>query len=188
MHRIRLASALSKPLTVDQGGVELHGLPFGGAELLPMRQRHGRRFKTWVKWDPDDMSQLWVQDPVDQHWVASPCRWHEYATGLSWNQHLHIRKFARQELKQNGSYEYLERARLRLHDHWMESVAWKTRADRSLAARFAGATSARVFSGLPDNPASRTLSPTPSQAEPMSKEDVRKYPKANPDDFETVDL
>ena len=182
MQRIRLASALSKHLSVDQGGVELHGLPFGGPELLPMRQRHGRRFKTWVKWDPDDMSQIWVQDPKDQSWVASPCRWTEYATGLSWNQHLHIRKFARQELQKNGAYEYLEKARLRLHEHWMESVAWKTSADRKLAARFSGATSAKVFAGDGETPV------PPPAPEPLSQEEVRIYTPANPDEFETIDL
>ena len=182
MQRIRLASALSKQLSVDQGGVELHGLPFGGPELLPMRQRYGRRFRTWVKWDPDDMSQIWVQDPMDQSWVASPCRWKEYAAGLSWNQHLHIRKFARQELKQNGAYEHLEKARLRLHEHWMESVAWKTQADRKLAARFSGATSAKVFAGDAGSPA------PPSTPEPLSQEDMKTYASAKAEDFETIDL
>ncbi|MBL8275941.1 MAG: DDE-type integrase/transposase/recombinase [Pelomonas sp.] len=182
MGRIRLASALSKLKTVDQGGVELHGLPYGGAELLPMRERHGKRFKTWVKWDPDDMSQLWVQDPADQRWVSSPCRWGEYATNLSWNQHLLIRKFARQELKQNGSYEYLEKARLRLHDHWMEAVAWKTQADRKLAARFSGATSAKVFAGDLETPA------PPPPPEPVSEQEVKTYAPADAAEFETVDL
>jgi putative transposase len=52
-----------------------------------------------VKWDPDDISQIWIQDPKSEMWLASSCRWPEYANGLSWNQHLHIRKFARQEFK-----------------------------------------------------------------------------------------
>ncbi|MDG0832938.1 Mu transposase C-terminal domain-containing protein [Roseateles saccharophilus] len=182
MERIRLASALSKPKTVDQGGVELHGLPYGAGELLPMRERYGKRFKTWVKWDPDDMSRLWVQDPVDKHWVSSPCRWTDYAKDLSWNQHLLIRKFARQELKKNGSYEYLERARLRLHDHWMEAVAWKTQADRKLAARFSGATSAKVFAGDSETPA------PPPPPEPVSNEQVSTYAPAGAEEFETVNF
>lgn len=184
LERLRMVSALSKQLTVHQGGVELHGLPFGGAELLPMRQAHGTRFKTWVKWDPDDMSQLWVQDPRTQHWVASPCRWGEYANGLSWNQHLHIRKFARQELKSNGAYEYLERARLRLHEHWQESVSWKTRADQKLAARYSGATSARVLGGAPaDAPQPRPMAP-----EPISAQQVKADSFVDPDDFQVIDF
>ena len=192
MERLRMVSALSKQLTVHQGGVDLHGLPFGGAELLPMRQAHGKKFKAWVKWDPDDMSQVWVQDPRSEQWVASPCRWGEYANGLSWNQHLLIRKFARQELKSKGAYEYLERARLRLHDHWQESVSWKTSADQKLAARFCGATSARVL-GAP-SAAAPLVAATPIDApalppaEPICDQQVKAYSFVDPDDFEVIDL
>ena len=81
MERLRMVSALSKQLMVHQGGVELHGLPFGGAELLPMRRAQARTSGLgW--WDPDDMSQIWVQDPISQQWVGSPCRWGDYANGL----------------------------------------------------------------------------------------------------------
>lgn len=184
LERLRMVSALSKQLMVHQGGVELHGLPFGGAELLPMRQAHGSRFKTWIKWDPDDMSQVWVQDPKSEEWVASPCRWGEYASGLSWNQHLQIRKFARQEFNKNGAYEYLERARLRLHEHWQDSVSWKTRADQKLAARFSGATSSRVL-----GPASvETPKSLPTLIEPLSPEEIKTELPVDPDDFELVDL
>lgn len=184
MERLRKVSALSKQLTVHQGGVELHGLPFGGAELLPMRECQGKRFKTWVKWDPDDMSQIWVQDPANDHWVASPCRWGDYSTGLSWNQHLQIRKFAKQEFKNNGAYEYMERARLRLHEHWQESVSWKTKADQKLAARFCGATSARVLCGTADAASPSKTAPT----EPISLEQVKAAPPINPDDYQVIDL
>lgn len=181
MQRLRMVSALSKQLTVHQGGVELNGLPFGSAELLPMRKAHGECFKTWVKWDPDDMSHLWIQDPKTEAWVTSPCRWTEYANGLSWNQHLQIRKFAREEFKENGAYEYLEKARICLHDHWQDSVSWKTSADRKLAARFSGATSANVLEP-PKKPSAETC------VTPTSNEDVKKMPPLKPDDFDTIDL
>jgi len=188
MQRLRMVSALSKQLMVHQGGVDLHGLPFGGAELLPMRQEHGKRFKAWVKWDPDDLSQVWIQNPRDEQWVASPCRWGQYANGLSWNQHLQIRKFARQEFKNNGAYEYLEKARLRLHDHWQESVSWKTRADQKLAARYSGATSARVLGGSTDIERPPSPSPPPPNVEPISAEQIQKHPPINLDDFDVVDF
>ncbi|MBB3285020.1 Mu transposase C-terminal domain-containing protein [Mitsuaria sp. BK037] len=145
MEALRMASARSAKRTVGPGGVEIQGLPFGGPELLDMRKRHGERFLALVKWDLDDMSQIWVQDPQTKQWVVSGCRWRHYAEGLSWNQHLAIRKFARQELKNCNAVEYLEQARLRLHEHWMDSTGWKTRVDRKLAAIAAGYTSARVL-------------------------------------------
>lgn len=144
MDAIRLTSALSKQLTVGPGGVELHGLPFGGPELFPLRKQLGERFKTLVKWDPDDLAFLWIQNPINQTWIQSPCRWTDYAEGLSWNQHLSIRKFARAELKLSGAYEDLTAARLRLHEHWLDATSPKTTADSLQAARYAGVTSARV--------------------------------------------
>lgn len=115
---------------------------------------------------------------------GSPCRWGEYANGLSWNQHLQIRKFARQEFKKNGSYDYLERARLRLHEHWQESVSWKTRADQKQAARYSGATSARVLGGGAVEVGKVGVPPV----EPICTEQIKKYPPINPDDFEVVDF
>jgi putative transposase len=145
MDALRLTSALSKQLTVGPGGVELHGLPFGGPELFPLSKQLGKRFKTLVKWDPDDMAFIWIRNPVNQTWIQSPCRWADYADGLSWNQHLVIRKFARAELKLSGAYEDLAAARLRLHDHWLDATSPKTTADALLAARYSGVTSARVM-------------------------------------------
>lgn len=178
MEALRMVSALSATRTVGPGGVDLEGLPFGGAELLDMRKRHGERFKALVKWDPDDMSRIWVQDPKSKEWVDSACRWHQYTSGLSWNQHRTIRKFARQELNNCRAVEYLEQARLKLHAHWMEAVAWKTSSDRKLAAVAAGYTSARVLSGDPP--------PTDSRKGPSSRPETP-APLCE-EDFETVRL
>lgn len=173
MEALRMASALSATRTVGPGGVELEGLPFGGPELLDMRKQHGERFKTLIKWDPDDLSQIWVQEPKGKQWVVSGCRWRHYVEGLSWNQHRTIRKFARLDLKNRKAVEYLEQAKLKLHNHWMEATAWKTRADRKLAAVTAGYTSARVLS--PDDgpsPSSKAAMPSPEpHPEPLCEED-----------------
>lgn len=152
---LRMVSALSATRVVGPGGVELEGLPYGGPELLNIRKRHGERFKALVKWDPDDIGQIWVQDPGSKEWVVSACRWQHYAAGLSWNQHRTVRKFARQELANCRAVEYLEQARLKLHAHWMEASAWKTRADRKLAAVASGYSSARVLDSdeVPDGAA-----------------------------------
>lgn len=152
MASLRLASALSKELTCSPGGVELLGIPFGGPELLPLRKEHGERFKALVKWDPDDINAIWIQDPTSKVWIESPSRWPHYTSGLSWNQHQLIRKFAREELKAKGAYEELAAARLRLHDFWMDTTSKKSTADTKLAARFGGASSARVMGGNAEAP------------------------------------
>lgn len=142
----RLISGMSKHLTVGSGGLELHGIPYGSAELLPWRKELGPRFKTLCKWDPDDMGQLYVQHPQRlTEWVTCPSRWGEYSHGLSFNQHLMIRKFSREQLRQKGAEEDLWAARMRLHDHWCDASRAKDRKSSLHAARAAGLTSAGMY-------------------------------------------
>jgi putative transposase len=186
MESLRQVSAISKELTVAQGGLVFYGLPYGGSELDVIRDRFGGPVKTLVKFDPDDLRHVWVRNPVTHEWLASNCRWASYARGLSYNQHLMIRAFARQELKKSGALEYLEQARLRLHEHWMESVVRKTRLDRKLAAVTAGYTSAQV---LGETEISPTLDSSTSAQERVQAHITA--PAVVPlcaEDFETVDL
>jgi len=142
---LRLISSLSKELRVSQGGVELLGLPYGGPDLLALRKKHGKSLRALCKWDPDDMSAIFVQDPADPvQWVRATCMWPEYAENLSWNQHKVIRNFLRNELKAKNCEETLWKARMRLHDHWQKSTGKRKRADAALAARFVGLTSSRI--------------------------------------------
>jgi putative transposase len=162
---LRLISALSTRLTVSQGGVDLRGLPYGGTELLAMRRLHGKSFKTLCKWDPNDMSSLFVQDPQDPtKWITATCTWRDYADGLSWNQHNLIRAFKRKELSEGDSEELLWQARMRLHDHWMNSSRPRSREDSLLAGRFAGLTSSKVLAGEAASPG-RQASPPPTLVE-----------------------
>lgn len=142
---IRLATALSKTLTVNQGGVELHGIPYGTAELAPFRKAIGHSFKTLIKWNPDDIDQIWVQHPVTNEWVCSPSRWPNYTRGISWNQHLLLRKFLRKQLHLKGAEEDYLRAYTGLHEFWLDATSAKNTASAKLAAQFSGVTSARVL-------------------------------------------
>lgn len=142
--QLRLVSALSKRLTVGPGGVELHGLPYGGPELLQLRHRYGESIKTMVKWDPDDMQFIYIQDPETYAWIQSGCRWPEASVGVSWNQHLLTRRFQRAELKDKDAREGLRLARLRLHEHWLNATTHSTQKQAQLAGRVSGVTSARI--------------------------------------------
>lgn len=147
---LRMATAMSQTLTVSQGGVEVRGIPFGTAELAPMRRAVGASFKTLVKLDPDDIDQIYVQHPVTKEWVCSPSRWPHYTQGLSWNQHLLIRKFLRKQLKAKNAEENYITSAMRLHEFWMDVTTAKTATDAKLAGQFAGLTSARVLDPRPD--------------------------------------
>jgi putative transposase len=152
---LRLISGMSKQMTVDQGGINLLGLPYGGPELRDLMNRIGGKFKTECRWDPDDLASIWVKDPQSPTtWHSVPCRWMDYASGLSWNQHRLIRAYRRQDLKARGAEEQLADARLRLHDLWMDVSRPRRKGESLLAARAAGFTSSRVLAGQePSTPA-----------------------------------
>jgi putative transposase len=146
--QLRLVSGMSKRLRVDQGGVTLQGLPYGGPEVLELLRQGGPALQALCRWDPNDMSSLFIQDPADPaHWVTAACRWSDYADGLSWAQHLLIRKTQRQELASKESLDTLWRARMRLHEHWLDATRSRRRGDSLLAGRFAGLTSSKVLAG-----------------------------------------
>lgn len=146
---LKLASGMSKILTFGQGGIENLGLPYGSYEFKELANRLGTGIKVLCKWDPDDMSQLFVQDPKTLNWMTAECRWKQYASGLSHNQHRLIRKFAQQELIASGALENLLAAKQRLHDHWMDATTTRKRADALTAGRYADFTSSRVVEPQP---------------------------------------
>lgn len=146
LEQLKLAAGLSKTLTLGQGGIELEGLPYGSYAFKDIVNKHGSGLKLLCKWDPDDMSLLHVRDPDGLQWHSAECRWASYAQGLSYNQHRLIRKFGRAELKSADRLEALMRARLKLHDHWMDATKRRGRADALTAGRFADVTSHKVLS------------------------------------------
>jgi putative transposase len=161
--QLRLISGMCKELTVDQGGVNLLGLPYGGPALKDIMKRMGGKFRTECRWDPDDLAKVWILDPQETgRWHDVPCNWMDYANGLSWNQHLVIRSFRRQELKARGAEQQLAEARLRLHDFWLDVSRPRRKDDSLLAARAAGFTSSRVLAGespgSPERPAQMPVS------------------------------
>jgi putative transposase len=139
-----LATGNTQTLTMNQGGVELMGLPYGSYGFKEIAKRNGSKNVVEVKWDPDDMARIYVQDPDMGNWIEAHCRWPDYADGLSWNQHKLIRHYARKELKKKDSVESLMRSKLELHDHWMDSTRGYRRADALKAGRYADYTSSRI--------------------------------------------
>lgn len=158
LHQLNLASGMSKELKFSQGGIELHGLPYGSFDFKKIANRHGNNLKLLCKWDPNDMGRMYVRDP-DDRWHEALCRWPQYADGLSFNQHKLIRSHARSHLMSAERQDALFRAREELHEHWQNSARGRSRADSLLAGRYAGFTSHAVL-----NPESKILVPDPSPA------------------------
>lgn len=160
--QFKLASGMSKRLTLSQGGIEFMGLPYGSVGFKDIANRHGTQLKLLCKWDPDDMSQLHVQDPDGMTWHTADCRWPAYANGLSYNQHRLIRKFARLDLKSSERLEAYMESQQRLHDHWLDATSRRNRIDALTAGRSADLTSHKVLQRT-ESDAGSNSSPNASQ-------------------------
>lgn len=179
LHQLKLASGMSKQLSFTQGGIELHGLPFGSYSFKDIARRWGTGLKLLCKWDPDDISKMYVQDPALQ-WHEAQCRWPEYAAGLSFNQHQLIRKHARAHLKSADRVDALEQARQELHEHWMSCTRSRSRSDSLKSARFAGLTSHRVL-----QPSATEATVVDAAARVVSTDDLPSWMKGPVPKFES---
>jgi putative transposase len=116
-------AAMSRHLTVNSGGIELMGLSYSCPELFQMKKEVGPKFKTLVKWDPDDLHMLYVQHPLDHaNWVPVPSRTPHYANQLSYVQHRNIRAFAREHFKEIRGQEQLDMARAKMQEMWQSRM------------------------------------------------------------------
>ena len=67
-----MIAAMSKKPMVSHGGVELLGLRYAGYPLKELIHSAGGKFKTPIKWDPDNMNEIFVKHPRTNEWVCLP--------------------------------------------------------------------------------------------------------------------
>lgn len=163
MDQLDLIAAMRTELTVGAGGVELRGISYSSYDVLAMKKDVGHTFKTAVKWNPDDLSFIYLQHPFNKDWLPVPSIRTDYTNGLSWNQHLLIRKHARDKHVQGGHVGRLMQARQELHELWMNGITRGNRVrDMRARAKFSGLSSSRVLLSetppVPLLPAAKVLS------------------------------
>lgn len=180
--QLNLIAAMSKELTVGPGGVELRDIGYSSVELRRMKERVGPKFKTLVKWNPDDLECIYVQDPKTLAWITVPSLCPEYTNGLSWLQHLLIRKHKRTKNIEGGVYESLIRSRQDVHEVWMNGVAKKNRkADTRTRGVMSGLSSSRY----PNAQAPHT--PPPPQTV-LAREEIEEPTATEIPDFESFTM
>jgi len=135
MKGLDLIAAMSKQMTVAQGGVELMGLSYAGYDLKELLRSAGGKFKTLVKWNPDDLGYVHVRHGRTQEWHSLFCTRPDYANGLSWNTHRLLRKFKRDDLGRSGTIDQLLIAKQDLHECWMNPLAKKNKSLELNSAR-----------------------------------------------------
>lgn len=145
MEQLTLAAGIAKNLTLNHGGIQFHGLPYGSYAFKEILKKYGPKQKMLCKLDPDDIFTMKVLDPDGSTWHDAVCRWEDYARGLSFNQHQLIKKFAKADLNSAERQEVLLASRQRLHEHWLGTTNRRGRADALLAGRYADMTSHKVL-------------------------------------------
>lgn len=64
LQRLTLATGMSKELMLSQSGIQMLGLPYGCVDFKTIVNKHGHGLKLLCKWDPDDISKLYVRGRV----------------------------------------------------------------------------------------------------------------------------
>jgi putative transposase len=96
---------------VGPSGVELFGLHYNCRELGLIRRSLARGEKAKVKYDPNDISRIYVWDKVGNSFLMVPALNQEYTAGLTLWQHEAIKKYTRQFLQSLVDAEALCRAK-----------------------------------------------------------------------------
>jgi len=131
---------------VGPSGVELFGLQYNCAELGQVRRSLAQGEKVKVKYDPNDISRIYVWDKVSNSFLMVPALNQEYTAGLTLWQHEAIKKYTRQFLQSLVDAESLCRAKERIQE-----IVGRERLLTGKALRGARRASMRVkpIAGLP---------------------------------------
>ena len=156
---------------VQHYGLELHNLRYNSPALAPLRHRMKKRDdpQVKVKYDPADLSRIYVYDPDEQQYLEVPALAESYTQGLSLWKHQVIRNFV---LSQQDRIDIvaLGRAQRQIQAIVEESLQHKKMATRAKIARWQNGAQ-------PGDPAPQFL----IQSEPSPNIDV---PAPPPLDFE----
>jgi len=80
--------------TIQHYGIDFEKLRFNSDELALIRRKY--KGKVTVKYDPNDISKIYVLDPLSSHFITVPCIDYEYAHKTLF-QHQLIKRFTQQQ-------------------------------------------------------------------------------------------
>lgn len=142
-----LIAGISTYRTIDGDGAFFNYLRYNSRELQDYCRNHDRKFRTEIRFDPDDLGRIHVHLSKAGKWIQVELqRPHfSYGDGLSLLQHEMIRKQAGDRLKRANAEEVLRTAQYELQDKWGDAIARGVKVKKHAdLIRFQGLTSARV--------------------------------------------
>ncbi|MFC7297904.1 Mu transposase C-terminal domain-containing protein [Herminiimonas aquatilis] len=107
LQRIRLATMLRHEVRLRPELIMFKGLNYQSEHLQVMRKKYGSNAQVCIRYNPNNLREIFVQDLSDRSWFLVPSVHPEYTSGLSMFQHDLIRKKAREEGARNYSISAL---------------------------------------------------------------------------------
>jgi len=110
--------------TVSKSGISWNNLKYNSDELGLIRKNLKKGQKVTFKYNPLDISIIYVSDPSNDQYITVPALWQEYATGLTLWQHKVIQRFNRIQLEKEYDFVSIchakERIRQIVQKAWLE--------------------------------------------------------------------
>lgn len=147
-------------------GVEIDGLRYNHSDLSPLRDQLKRGEKVKIKYQPGDISQIYIYNPFDQTYICAPAVNQAYAQGLSRWKHQLIRTFLKAE-RDRVDEAGLAWAKRKMREIVAEAKERKRGRTRKREARWE--TNGR---SAPNIPAETAPAPSPQPAAPVNPEQV----------------
>lgn len=147
IEEFQIISGITAHRTISGDGAFFNYLRFNSPELQDYHREKGN-FRTEIRFNPDDLSSIYIYLPREKSWLATPLQ-HSipgYGDGLSMIQHEIIRKQAGDRLTKNNAEEVLAIANSELQDFYSHAMQTGIGLRKhSNLIRLQGLTSSNVY-------------------------------------------
>jgi hypothetical protein len=100
-----MAAMLPAERQIHADGIRLKGIPYQHYHLQDMRRNYGNKFQAIFRYDPDNLSHIWVLRPDTKAWFMVESAMPNYTKNLTKYQHDLIQKLIGEKRKKNPSHE-----------------------------------------------------------------------------------
>ena len=137
MPELKILLGAIEKRTVSNKGIAWNNLQYNSEELGLLRRTLKKGQKVTFKYNPLDISEIYVADPTNDKYITVPALWYEYAKGLTLWQHTIIQRFNRINLQQDYDLVSICKAKEKIRQ--IVSKAWLEKGktgNRKRMARF----------------------------------------------------
>ncbi len=136
---VRILLLRTAERTVQRTGIDFEALRYQCPELARVRSQPNNGEKVRIKYDPADLSALYVSDPAaPQGWLRVPAVDQDYTAGLSLWKHRIIREYVLREKREVNIYELAAAKQLIQQLAAAEFKMTRQQRGRKTAARWLG--------------------------------------------------